>query len=726
MNVHTLFRLAAIPAAAMLMTACGGGGGGGGSTPATPTMNGTATKGVIRNGVVTLSQPGGGGATGSARTDANGRYTLPYTGYVSGPVQICVTAATSAPLTTVVCDAATGPDCGPSNGAAGDGGDGNFDLGDEMPAPATFSMCTLLPAPPGSGVSAPITPFTNIVKRRAEQRAQALSEPLATALTAATNEVSQLIGGLDVLRLEPVNLADADAVDDASPDALVYAALIAAVLGNSVDALAPSTSLNLEDVIASILDATNGGEIALDDLRELLDEAQEQLLAQGQSDDTGVIATLNAQADAAEEDGSTTFNPEFDPDANNTGIAAARTLIQNVRNTYSSLDSYRAPLDAFGVDLDSAATVVEANEATAEALSATLVAAREFFDIDPACDDENCSITTDGITTTFTTSGGTLTGTIAGTSSAGATVDVQVTAPAGHADGASTATLNVVRATVSTSTARLQVTEGTVVVNLAAGQTFDADLAEDGDPTNNQSATIIDNASFDLVGSVEARSGATVLASATGTIRFDVVRATGCALAPTDPTDDLEASANVSDLDIVGTITSGTESAELSVEMNLLNARTFCPLTDIAPNNKPDADLTVIANLNLDAVPDARAVFTASLDDVFARTPTLDDDRAAGFLANASVNLLQNNVQVFRVQAASTRVGTDNDETITATVTDSSSAAMVLTTQLNAEEPVEGDIGVLTVGGTRVGVIRQLSSGLVIARYDDGTFESLF
>lgn len=738
MNLRNLFQLAAIPAAAALMTACGGGGGGGGNggggTPGSGTIDGSSTKGIIKNGIVTLSQPGvTGGATGSGRTTADGRYSLSYSGYTSGLVQLCVTGDAK---TTVVCDSSDGDtDCGPSNDAAGDtDDDGTFDFGEELPAPANFRMCTLLSAPPTNGVSAPITPFTNVVVQRALERDAdaALNENLSTALANAASEINQLLGGLDVLRLDPVDLSDDDAVAAASPEALVYAALIAAVLGNSVNDLAPDAPLDLNAVVQTILDSTEGGEIGLDEFRDLVGEAQRQLLDLGESDDTGVLAMLQDQATEAEDNGQPTFDPEPATDANTSGITRARALIQNVRNTYSSLDQYRQPLDAFGVDLDASAGVVEANEATAEVLSAVLTSAREFFVNDPSCTDEVCSTTSNGITTAFTVSGGTLTGTMTGTTPAPkpATVDIQITAPAGRADGLTSAALNVVRATVSTSTARLRVTEGNATINLNAP--FDADAAQDEVADNNQSPQIIDSASFDLVGSVEALSGGAVLASATGTIRFDAVRATQCMLAPSSPDDDgdasnnLDGNANVANLTLIGAVATSTESADLSLSYNLVNARSFCPLTDIGPTNKPDADLTVTANLNLDAVPDARAVFTASLDDVFTRVADDDDDRTQGFIANASVNLLQGNVQVFRLQAASSRPTGANNERITATVTDRNNAMMVLTADVNAAQPVEGQIGVLTVDGVQVGIIRQLESGLVIARYDDGSFESLF
>lgn len=721
-----LTRFPAIPACliltATLMTACGGGGDKkNAASPGSGTLSGSSTKGIIRNGVITVSQFDAAGdqvTIGTGRTTADGRYSLSYADYNGGLVLVCVTADAQ---TTVVCDASDGPNCGPSNGVAGDtNANGTFDLGEELPAPADFRMCTCLTEPPAEGISAPITPFTNAVVLRAEERAA--NEELRTALLNAASEVGQLLGGLDVLRLDPVDLSDADAVAGASPEALVYSALIAAVLGNSVDALGAGESLDLNAVVQRIVDSTAGGRIGLSDFRNLLREAQEQLLALGRSDRSGVLASLNDQADAIEAGGGNSFDPEPNPDANADGISRARGLIRNLRNVYASIESYDAPLEAVGLDLDAAGQALLASEAMAHDVGNAMSAAGQFLVSAPACADENCAQTRNGVTTTFSSDGTTLTGSVSGTSTVDSTVyDLLVTAPANRGDGATTLAFNIQRASVRNASARASTSQGTVTVVL--NEAFDPAALEDEDTANDQDASIIDSVSVDAVATVEALSGNTVLASATGTVRASVVAVTQCALAPTQ--DNLEPELLPASIEIRGALSSGANSADVGLQFTLANARSFCPNRDLGPNNVPQASATLTANLALEAVPSARVVATAAADGLYRRTPDQTDDRTVGVLANATVSLLQDNVQVFRIAAATTRPQGANNELATATITDANNVAIVLQRDLGPQS-AQGDLGVISVDGARVGVIRQLGSGLVIARYDDGSFESLF
>ena len=89
MSVWARSRTALSMAALLALAACGGGGGGssssGGGAPSTVSVAGVASKGLLRNAVVTayaVINGAKGAALGSTTTDANGRYTL--TGLLSG------------------------------------------------------------------------------------------------------------------------------------------------------------------------------------------------------------------------------------------------------------------------------------------------------------------------------------------------------------------------------------------------------------------------------------------------------------------------------------------------------------------------------------------------------------------------------------------------------------------------------------------------------------------
>ena len=59
----------------------------------------------------------------------------------------------------------------------------------------------------------------------------------------------------------------------------------------------------------------------------------------------------------------------------------------------------------------------------------------------------------------------------------------------------------------------------------------------------------------------------------------------------------------------------------------------------------------------------------------------------------------------------------------TITVTDSTGATRTINTPFTGEG--DADIGEVRVDSNAVGIVRKLSTGLIIVRYTDGTFESL-
>ena len=193
-----------------------------------------------------------------------------------------------------------------------------------------------------------MTPFTEIVVRRADQRKRTIDaeSDLRTALLNAASEVSQLVGGVDVLRLEAIDLSNQTAVQNASPDQLTYSALVAAVLAQVVAASNNGTSA-LDDAITALITQTDNGQISTGDLRTLIGEAQAQLLGLGQSDRSGILATLRDAADEAERSSNGIFNPEPASGATSDAVTRAKNLVQTVRNTVQAQSDLDNPARSF-------------------------------------------------------------------------------------------------------------------------------------------------------------------------------------------------------------------------------------------------------------------------------------------------------------------------------------------------------------------------------------------
>ncbi len=230
-----LYLLPAV--AALSLVACGGGGGGDTPPPAEPTsinanLSGKAAKGIIIRGRVVASELNADGSVknanvGETTTDDNGRYQLTTNNsYEGGPIEITVSRADD---TLMVCDALSG--CGNSADPSGPNGP-TIDFGERY-NPASLNMTAMLPSVAnGATVSAQVTPFTHMAAKRARQVAQAGGTLNAATVATANQAVSNLLGGLNILAIEPVDVTDDSAVNGVSATddrVITYASLVAAI-----------------------------------------------------------------------------------------------------------------------------------------------------------------------------------------------------------------------------------------------------------------------------------------------------------------------------------------------------------------------------------------------------------------------------------------------------------------------------------------------------------------
>lgn len=174
-----------------ILTACGGGGGG--DSTISSSISGTASKGIIINGIVKAYKIENGLIStteiAEGTTDATGAYSLTITGY-DGPVHIEVSAGASS---TMKCDAASG--CG------------SYAFGDEMPMPATLKMAAVIPSVSAGSVSGHITPLTNMAATFAQSNYLDASN-IATAIA----KVEEIFDIPNLMSTKPIDITDSTAV----------------------------------------------------------------------------------------------------------------------------------------------------------------------------------------------------------------------------------------------------------------------------------------------------------------------------------------------------------------------------------------------------------------------------------------------------------------------------------------------------------------------------------
>ena len=347
--VNALLTLALVT----LLAACGGGGGGGGSAPAgPPAVSGTASKGIIKNGVVSIygvtagvtdSEPLVTGAT-----DSNGEYSLQLPSY-SGPIVIEITSDGNS---TMTCDVVDG--CGEG-----------FVFGDDYPLSNDFSLKAVVPSTPaGKTITTNITTLTTMAAAFAE----ADGNVDAQVIQDANSQVASLfnITG-DITEIDVVDITDPEALAAAGSQTQKIATLGPAILSASL-----SDETNVEQAIKGFVEefANNQGQIiengsAQSDAVSLTDilTAQTALLdSQAFSDvELGALKTTSTlsleKAQQAVPDALTTSAPTTPADVK--AVQAAANLVNQVRrlglaSTYTDSDEIE-----FIDEFDRAASLIE-------------------------------------------------------------------------------------------------------------------------------------------------------------------------------------------------------------------------------------------------------------------------------------------------------------------------------------------------------------------------------
>ena len=411
---HKLVLPLAISAA---LVACGSDSKG--SSAAPTTVAGASSKGIVIGGIVNAYPITNTGTVDKeisladpATTAEDGSYSLTLNGnYVPGTaIYVEITAVDG---TLMRCDLAK---CGAN------------DFGDTYTLASNFAMSAALPKADGGSVAVNITPLTDIAAKLTLDKVATgggSASPSEAAL-GSNAQVANLLG-LDYVLIDQaiVDITNADAVNSASEAALDYnlksAAAIAAVLKEN-------TTLSVEEAVASFVQQFRDAGIAgkedttpnpsLVSLEELLEEALILLdkvkSVPGVKESPAITSSstkLTTAKNNAQQHGSTAPSQGKIPeDIGSEGLRASKLFVEQVRNVgNATLISTKQEAFANEVDLASQAISADSDVVT-EGLGMGLYAIGNAYQQYQETPDEEkpSSIEINGITVAISKSGDTV------------------------------------------------------------------------------------------------------------------------------------------------------------------------------------------------------------------------------------------------------------------------------------------------------------------------------
>ncbi len=354
---------------ALILSACGGGGSGDSPEPTAKSVSGVqfsgaAAKGIVDSGVVTAEELGAQGLViaqvGSARTGIDGRYQLALSNdYSGGPIKVTISKDA---LTRMKCDVPAG--CGNRNDDIADANNnGQIDFA-EWYRPSALEMTAVVPAAASNDViSVNVTPFTHMA-------AEVLinSNDLSSTHVAQVNsQISNLIGGIDILNTQPIDITDFSSITNATATQVAYGAL-----GSAIATLADVNTQGEPTIDAALQTLTNSfsantmiaddsgseNDAALFSLQEIVAASQSTLTKMGMQDTSGVFATLTSKienADDSDGDGLTDIEFQPSPTVGDTNLAKVKAMVSDVRTWgYVILENAKSPANAFADQMDMA------------------------------------------------------------------------------------------------------------------------------------------------------------------------------------------------------------------------------------------------------------------------------------------------------------------------------------------------------------------------------------
>ncbi len=477
-----LLSLAAtVLAIGVVLSGCGGGGSSdpSPSTVTNVTLGGAAAKGIINLGNVVAEELNADGTVlaqvGSAVTSVDGSYTLTVgNNYNGGPIQVTISADAN---TEMKCDVPLG--CGTrADGITDTTNPTTIDFG-EWYKPGSLTMSALVAeAAANDTIGVNITPYTDL----AASRAMAAASLTAAEIYSANSEVSNLLGGIDILNTQPLDITDATAISGGSATEIAYAAFGAAI---AVLADASGGNPDIDAALSTLENSFSGGTIAADDggaddavisLQEIIDGASSTLGQTGTADTSGTLAAL--QTDVNDAGASGIVDPTPSDTTGGTALAKVKAFVSDVRTWGTVIEAETAAKgDAFGmqVDLASSAADLGIEFLVSPAFNAAVEAIAMKLQGNASTDLSSYALAfTAG---SISKSGSSITITNAvfsryGTTDLDVTVNMSVQLPADGAT-ATSFTIGINLASFRSTFTDADIVSGTIIVNLASPYTID-------------------------------------------------------------------------------------------------------------------------------------------------------------------------------------------------------------------------------------------------------------
>lgn len=697
-----------IPAAIIItltLAGCGSDGGGPGVPPAaTTTSSGFVSKGIIKAGKVVAQELDAQGRmlreVGNATTGLDGAYQLTIgNGYAGGSVLFTLSATGD---TKMVCDVQ--PRCAKVDKNFGE----DFTVLDADP---NFKMTAIISgATAGDKLTVQITPFTHMAAQYALARLPALPAGTtpAKAVDEANSEVNNLLGGVDVLRSRPRNLANAGDMKEATATEKAYALLTGAI---GKLALGDTTGPGLTEAVRILAESFKEGKIKANEgtspvdnrysLKEILDAAKDQRASLGLSDDSGVLADLDQKIITA---GTGDIDPQPSPLAGDTRIAKAKGLVQDMRTWGNQLQSLEGPAKVFANEIEMADRVTQPFQGPlGESLANGVVLMMSAYgSATPVSGAYGVGSGTHDLNTVFGAGRVVGSGNIM-VSSAGGQTTLRLVGTLGLAGGGTSETLDLnltlpapassiislvagLTGTVENSGAKLMLTEGSVTASF--NQVITQDSASGVIESALQNASLRFSATLAEVGPEPV--------SFTGATQFDVVRCGSCSPSTINP----------ALIKLSGALNKGAKNFSATVQADLSNASSFDPNQPEGGANVAKGTLTLSLSAKLDSLPEAQ--FTLVV-------------RRTGYEASTNANMGDASLTI-AYGGRNTRVEASKLSTASGT------ASLTFTSQDSVKLAVSGmedaQEGKLTLDGAELGTVKRIG-GVLKVTYNDGTFETI-
>lgn len=725
MRTKTIFGSGFIGLAIITMVGCGGGGSGSEPTPDGPapsadadnvTLGGTAAKGIISDGNVVAEELDASGAViaqiGDATTAIDGSYTLTVDdSYTGGPIRVTVSADAD---TQMKCDVPAG--CGARMDDIADS-NSDIDFG-EWYKPGSLTMVALVAeAVANDTIGVNITPYTNL----AASRAAGAGSLDAAGIYSANSEVSDLLGGIDILNTQPLDISDMGAVNNGSAREIAYAAFSAAIA-----ALADTSGgrPDIDAALATLSGSFSDGTIIADDggmddnvisLQEIINEATNTLDEIEVADTSGIFDSLQEDVDNA---AGGSVDPEPGSTSGDAALAKVKAFVSDVRTWGTVIEEEtRVEGDAFGSRVDLASVAADssmaliAGSALRRAFGVIFLRLTETTATDLSDSDYILGMPGDPQfeSGTIMYSGGVAT--ITDGVIDGVTVNMSVQLPADESTVTSNLIFGINSATFESASSKLTISNGIInaalvtpyVVDYYALDVGTADAPDISGGSVDLNVTLIQKQ--DELGAMLA-SQVTFMGSLSATLTSPV---------KDDVTDEI-VWITPSTLALNGSVSDTLgNSFDISFTANISNAGNFEPVgvQDFGMDDSLfDSDFTL-----------------EDADNWLAGSVGLNFTLQLTGLPVASVNISGTRT-AFEAGTATITIDYDGRQMVIATAfTDSSSTgSMTFTNQDGVSMAVVGDFsaatGEIKYNGQVYGTIVELDSGLTKITYIDGTFET--